>query len=110
VPSSKSRRIAVSIGAGVLSLLLASCTGTPAPAPASSSAVPTSSAPAAPTATFTFGTAAQPLGLDPALASDVESYRITRQVLEGLVGVDQTTGLPTPLLATEWAESSEGRA
>ncbi len=110
MPSSKSRRIAVSIGAGVLSLLLASCTGVPAPAPASSSAVPTSSAPTSPTATFTFGTAAQPLGLDPALASDTESYRITRQVLEGLVGVDQTTGLPTPLLATEWAESNEGRA
>jgi peptide/nickel transport system substrate-binding protein len=110
VPSSKSRRIAVSIGAGVLSLLLASCTGVPAPAPASSSAVTTSAASAAPTATFTFGTAAQPLGLDPALASDVESYRITRQVLEGLVGVDQTTGLPTPLLATEWAASNEGRA
>jgi peptide/nickel transport system substrate-binding protein len=108
VPSSKSRRIAVSIGAGVLSLLLASCTGVPAPAPASSSVVPTSSAPTSPTATFTFGTAAQPLGLDPALASDTESYRITRQILEGLVGVDQTTGLPTPLLATEWAESNEG--
>ena len=109
MPSSKSRSIAVSIGSGVLSLLLAACTGVPAPAPASSSA-PASSADAAPTATFTFGTAAQPLGLDPALASDVESYRITRQVLEGLVGVDQTTGAPTPLLATEWAESDEGRA
>ncbi|MDV8146338.1 ABC transporter substrate-binding protein [Arthrobacter sp. B10-11] len=108
MPSSKSRRIAASIGAGVLSLLLASCTGTPAPAPASSAA--TASTPATPTATFTFGTAAQPLGLDPALASDTESYRITRQILEGLVGVDQTTGLPTPLLATEWAESNEGRA
>lgn len=109
MPSSKSRSIAVSIGAGVLSLLLAACTGVPAPVPASSSAAPASSADATPTATFTFGTAAQPLGLDPALASDVESYRITRQVLEGLVGVDQTTGLPTPLLATEWAESDQGR-
>ncbi|MBT2595752.1 ABC transporter substrate-binding protein [Arthrobacter sp. ISL-72] len=110
MPSSKSRRIAVSIGAGVFSLLLASCTGVPAPAPASSTASPTSTAASAPTATFTFGTAAQPLGLDPALASDVEAYRVTRQVLEGLVGVDQTTGLPTPLLATEWSESNEGRA
>lgn len=58
---------------------------------------------------FTFGTASQPLGLDPALISDVESYRITRQVLEGLVGVDQTTGQPTPLLATEWQAGNEGR-
>ena len=58
---------------------------------------------------FTFGTASQPLGLDPALVSDIESYRITRQILEGLVGVDQTTGQPTPLLATEWNDSDEGR-
>ena len=59
---------------------------------------------------FTFGTASQPLGLDPALVSDIESYRITRQVLEGLVGVDQTTGEPTPLLATEWTPSDDGLA
>jgi peptide/nickel transport system substrate-binding protein len=109
VPSSKSRRIAVSIGAGLLSLLLASCNGAPVPAPSSPSASP-SSADSGPKATFNFGTASQPLGLDPALASDVESYRITRQVLEGLVGVDQTTGLPTPLLATEWSETNDGRA
>nr|WP_307097820.1 ABC transporter substrate-binding protein [Arthrobacter sp. V1I9] len=84
-----------------------SCTGVPAPSP--SSTTPTPSASAEPTATFNFGTAVQPLGLDPALSSDVESQRITRQILEGLVGVDQTTGQPTPLLATEWSESNEGR-
>lgn len=50
------------------------------------------------------------MGLDPALTSDVESYRITRQILEGLVGVDQTTGQPTPLLATEWSESLESQS
>lgn len=109
MPSSKSRRIAVSIGAALLSLLLASCNGAPVPAP-SSPAASQSPADSGPTATFNFGTASQPLGLDPALASDVESYRITRQVLEGLVGVDQTTGLPTPLLATEWSEADDGRA
>jgi peptide/nickel transport system substrate-binding protein len=109
VPSRKSRRIAVSIGAGVLSLLLAACTGVPAPAP-STPAASASSAGTDPKATFSFGTASQPLGLDPALSSDVESYRITRQVLEGLVGVDQTTGLPTPLLATEWNEANDGRS
>ncbi|QCB98937.1 ABC transporter substrate-binding protein [Arthrobacter sp. PAMC25564] len=89
-------------------LPLASCTGTAGDGPASSAA--SASPSAAPTAVFTFGTASQPLGLDPALVSDTESYRITRQVLEGLVGVDQTTGQPTPLLATEWNQSEEGRA
>lgn len=88
--------------------MLASCTGAPIPGPSSPTAT-TSTAAAAPTATFTFGTAAQPLGLDPALVSDVETYRVTRQVLEGLVGVDETTGLPTPLLATEWKETDSGR-
>ncbi|WP_200947973.1 ABC transporter substrate-binding protein [Arthrobacter sp. Soil763] len=87
-------------------LPLASCTGVPGPTPSSSSA----STPAGPTATFTFGTASRPLGLDPALVSDVDSYRITRQILEGLVGVDQTSGKPTPLLATEWTTSEDGRS
>ncbi|MGZ4663232.1 MAG: ABC transporter substrate-binding protein, partial [Arthrobacter sp.] len=109
MPSRKPRRIAFSIGAGLLSLLLASCTGTADPAPSTSSA-PAGSATSGPHATFTFGTAAQPLGLDPALVADVESYRITRQILEGLVGVDQTTGQPTPLLATEWKQDDDGRA
>ena len=102
------RRIAAGV-AVLLTLPLAACTGTPGPGPgsATASASPTDSGPSA---VFTFGTASQPLGLDPAVVSDIESYRITRQVLEGLVGVDQTTGQPTPLLATEWTTSEDGRA
>ncbi|MDQ0820425.1 peptide/nickel transport system substrate-binding protein [Arthrobacter sp. V4I6] len=109
VASSAWRRISAGIGAVLLLLPLASCTGAPTPGPAPT-AVATTTAGADPTAVFTFGTASQPLGLDPALVSDVESYRITRQVLEGLVGVDQTTGQPTPLLATEWQAADDGRA
>ncbi|WP_354187511.1 ABC transporter substrate-binding protein [Arthrobacter sp. UYCu712] len=90
-------------------LPLVSCTGVPTPGPAPSTAS-AGTTDAGPSAVFTFGTASQPLGLDPALVSDVESYRITRQVMEGLVGVDQTTGQPTPLLATEWQNSDEGRS
>lgn len=104
------RRIAAGVGAVLLMVPLAACTGTPGPGPGSTTSAPTGSPAAAPTAVFTFGTASQPLGLDPAVVSDTESYRITRQVLEGLVGVDQTTGEPTPLLATEWETSDEGRA
>lgn len=99
------RRLAAGLGAALLLLPLAACTGTPGPPP-SSTAAPD----AGPTATFNFGTASRPLGLDPALVSDVDSYRITRQVLEGLVGVDQTSGKPTPLLATGWSTSDDGRA
>ena len=105
------RRTAIKTGAVLLGLTLTSCTGEAAPSPSSpepTTATPASSA--APTATFTFGTAAQPLGLDPALVNDAESQRVTRQILEGLVGVNQTTGEPTPLLATEWTASPDGRS
>ncbi len=103
--SSKMRRLTVQFGAAVAVLGLAACTGSPGPAPSSSAS---SSAPVEPTATFNFGTASMPLGLDPAMTADSESYRITRQVLEGLVGVDGATGETTPLLATEWKDSNNG--
>nr|WP_246848554.1 ABC transporter substrate-binding protein [Pseudarthrobacter sp. NIBRBAC000502772] len=109
MPSSTSRRTVIRTGAVFMALGLTSCTGNPPPSPSATSPS-TAPAGAEPTETFTFGTASQPLGLDPALSNDVESYRITRQILEGLVGVDQTTGKPTPLLATEWSEENEGRS
>lgn len=108
MPSSTSRRTVIKTGAVLLALGVTSCTAVPAPSPSSDS--PSATTAAEPAATFNFGTAAQPLGLDPALSNDVESQRITRQILEGLVGVDQITGKPTPLLATEWTESNEGRS
>ena len=108
MPSSTSRRTVIKTGAVFMALGLTSCTRNPPPSPSATSPS-TAPAGAEPTETFTFGTASEPLGLDPALSSDVESYRITRQILEGLVGVDQTTGKPTPLLATEWSEENEGR-
>lgn len=88
----------------MVALSLAACTGSPGPAPSSSG----NETPVEPTATFNFGTSTMPPGLDPALTSDSESYRITRQVLEGLVGVDGETGQTTPLLATEWKDSNNG--
>ncbi|OFI40065.1 ABC transporter substrate-binding protein [Arthrobacter sp. SW1] len=86
---------------------MSSCTAAPAPSP--SSGTPTASTPAAvPDKTFNFGTPAMPLGLDPALINDSESYRVTRQVMEGLVGIDPSTGQLAPLLATEWSEGEDG--
>ncbi len=102
------RRTAIKTGAVLLGLTLTSCTPEAAPPPPSSAAPTTRPPGSSPSATFNFGTASQPLGLDPALANDVESQRVTRQILEGLVGVNQTTGEPTPLLATEWT-ASRGR-
>ncbi|MDF9278063.1 ABC transporter substrate-binding protein [Arthrobacter sp. EH-1B-1] len=100
--------------AGAAVLGLTACTAA-TPVPTTTTAPATSAEPAAPvgdttTATFTFGTAATPTGLDPALVADTESYRITRQMLEGLVGIDPLTSEPAPLLATSWEERDEGRA
>ncbi len=112
VPSKRLLRIAAGVCAAILPLTLAACTGAPGPGAGTPTAAPSSSASPAtgPTAEFTFGTAARAPGLDPALVSDIETYRVTRQILEGLVGVDQTTGQPTPLLATEWTTSEDGKA
>ncbi|WP_281450325.1 ABC transporter substrate-binding protein [Paenarthrobacter nitroguajacolicus] len=93
------------VGSVFAVLGLAACTGAPGPSPSSSA---NNSTPAEPTATFNFGTGSMPLGLDPAMTADSESYRVTRQVLEGLVGVDGSTGETTPLLATEWKDSNNG--
>ncbi|WP_081743514.1 ABC transporter substrate-binding protein [Arthrobacter sp. H20] len=107
----RSARSAVVVALG---LTLAGCTGTtPLPEPTTASATPTPSTaiPAQePEAIFTFGAAADPTGLDPALVVDTESYRITRQILEGLVSVDPLTSEPVPLLASSWEERDEGRA
>ncbi len=58
--------------------------------------------------TFVFGASGDPSSLDPAFASDGESFRISRQIFEGLVGVEPGTADPAPLLATSWTASDDG--
>ncbi len=88
-------------------VVLTGCTGGEVGPPAPS---PTAAAQVAEPSLFTFGTAADPRTLDPALANDTESYRVTRQILQGLVGVDPLTSEPTALLAESWEEQDSGRA
>ncbi|HEV7169149.1 MAG TPA: ABC transporter substrate-binding protein [Micrococcaceae bacterium] len=95
-------RTAAKLAAALLALSLAGCTAQPVP-----DASPT---PTGGPVTFSFGTGSNPLGLDPALVSDSESYRVTRQILEGLVTVDPTTGAAAPSLATSWQEIQDGLA
>lgn len=92
--------------AAVVLLAISACTSVPAPAPTAS---PSPTAAAAPT-TFNFGVGSDPLGFDPALVQDTESYRVTRQVLEGLLTIDPVTGTPAPSLATSWQELDDGLA
>ena len=52
--------------------------------------------------TFVFAGSAEPVTLDPFFASDGESFRVARQMFEGLVGTEPGTADPAPLLATDW--------
>ncbi|MGZ8804524.1 MAG: ABC transporter substrate-binding protein [Microbacterium sp.] len=58
--------------------------------------------------TFVFGASADVSSLDPAFASDGESFRVARQIFEGLVGVEAGTADPAPLLAESWEQSEDG--
>ncbi|MBO0900237.1 ABC transporter substrate-binding protein [Cellulomonas sp. zg-ZUI222] len=58
--------------------------------------------------TFIFAASGDPSSLDPAFASDGESFRVARQIFEGLVGVEPGTADPAPLLAESWEVSDDG--
>ncbi len=49
-----------------------------------------------------------PASLDPAFANDGESFRVARQIFEGLVGTEPGTADPAPLLAESWEVSEDG--
>lgn len=104
-PRRKSRFRAGAAAAVVLALALTGCTISPEPSPSTTAATA-----AAEPVTFNFGTGTDPAGLDPALVTDTESYRVTRQIMEGLVTVDPVTGAPSPSLATSWKTLDDGLA
>ena len=58
--------------------------------------------------TFVFAGSADPVMLDPALASDGETFRPARQMFEGLVSTKPGTTDTEPLLATKWETSKDG--
>lgn len=58
--------------------------------------------------TFIFAASGDPSSLDPAFASDGETFRVARQIFEGLVGVEPGTAEPAPLLAESWEISEDG--
>jgi peptide/nickel transport system substrate-binding protein len=60
--------------------------------------------------TFVFAASSDPLMLDPALASDGETFRVARQMFEGLVGAAPGTTDVEPLLATEWESAPDGKS
>lgn len=58
--------------------------------------------------TFVFAASSDPASLDPAFAQDGETFRVSRQIFEGLVGTQPGTADPAPLLAEEWTSSEDG--
>ncbi|HEX5595403.1 MAG TPA: ABC transporter substrate-binding protein [Micromonosporaceae bacterium] len=60
--------------------------------------------------TFIFGTAGEPKVLDPAFASDGESFRIARQVYETLLKHEEGGTTIVGGLAEKWENSSDGKA
>ncbi|QKJ18452.1 ABC transporter substrate-binding protein [Microbacterium hominis] len=58
--------------------------------------------------TFVFGSSSDPASLDPAFAQDGETFRVSRQIFEGLVGTEPGTADPAPLLAESWDSSEDG--
>lgn len=58
--------------------------------------------------TFVFAASSDPVMLDPAFASDGETFRVARQIFEGLVGTVPGTADPAPLLAESWTNTPDG--
>ncbi|MBK6886802.1 MAG: ABC transporter substrate-binding protein [Tetrasphaera sp.] len=58
--------------------------------------------------TFTFGAAGAPEVFDPFYASDGETFRVTRQMMQGLLGIKPGTADPEPELAESWEPSGDG--
>src|SRR5690349_1687977 len=58
--------------------------------------------------TFVFAGSAEPVSLDPFFASDGETFRVSRQIFEGLVATEPGTADPAPALAKSWDISDDG--
>ncbi|WP_417510322.1 ABC transporter substrate-binding protein [Microbacterium sp.] len=58
--------------------------------------------------TFVFAASSDPASLDPAFAQDGETFRVSRQIFEGLVGTEPGTADPAPLLAESWESADDG--
>ncbi len=58
--------------------------------------------------TFTFGAAGAPEMFDPFYATDGETFRVTRQMFQGLLGIEPGSATVQPELATEWSADEDG--
>ena len=73
-----------------------------------SSAGSAAGGPSDPNGQITFGAAGAPSMFDPLYATDGETFRVVRQMTEGLVGFKPGTADVEPALAQSWEQSSDG--
>ena len=95
------RGILAVTGTAVAALLLAGCV-------ASERGDDTGEGSAEVDSTFIFAASSDPASLDPAFAQDGETFRVSRQIFEGLVGTEPGTADPAPLLAESWDSAEDG--
>ncbi len=94
-------RVLAGVGVGALALTMAACAESGRDGGASND-------PEASGGTFVFAASSDPVVLDPAFASDGETFRVARQMFEGLVGTVPGTADPAPLLAKSWTNTDDG--
>src|SRR5688572_6511296 len=58
--------------------------------------------------TFVFGRGADSVGLDPAVVTDGESFRVTRNIYESLLEYKRDSTEVVPGLAESWSTSTSG--
>ena len=103
IPSAKRRLLAGLAGGAALTLVLTGCIQSERDDEGDGSAAPSDV-----NSTFVFAGSSDPSGLDPAFANDGETFRIARNIFEGLIGVEPGTADPAPLLAEDWETTEDG--
>jgi peptide/nickel transport system substrate-binding protein len=98
----RARRVVSLLAAGALALTAAGCADSERDDTSAEGSEGSSGG------TFVFAGSEEPVTLDPFYASDGESFRVARQIFEGLVGTVPGEVEPAPLLATEWETNEDG--
>jgi peptide/nickel transport system substrate-binding protein len=100
----KARRTVVLAAVAALSVAISGCASSDRDSGGGSANGQTSSKD-----TLVFGAAGDPKLFDPAFASDGETFRVLKQIFEGLVKTKQGSADIEPALATKWESSPDGK-
>jgi peptide/nickel transport system substrate-binding protein len=105
MPSRRARRTIVLAAVAALSVAVSGCANSDrSGGSGSGNTTQTSSK-----ATLVFGAAGDPKMFDPAFASDGETFRVLKQVFDGLVKTKEGSADIEPALATKWVSSPDGK-